>query len=581
MCNRRIFFTPYSRNKKTITRGTSLQEVIIMKKILFFFCLTLFAGRLAAQTVQKAKPVKNTLPNNAATKAASSHTSLLYGMFSAPTGTSVVIQNNGKNDFTTAVPKEKGKFFNTDTFNFPAALPDGSLFKISIKKAPNGQTCILYSGNEGTMPAGANNLRIGCDFTYDLISRSTNDGTFSTFYESSDAVVGGNSGSAGRYVAFISSAAGFSGSSGKHRQVFWRDRNTGITKLISAAAGGDAGNGDCYAPAISGDGRSVAFESLATNLVQDDKNGVRDVFVWHAATNTIKKVSRGAGGKEANAESFEPSVSGDGSLIAFTSTASNISATEKGVSNNNVFLYDAQQDKSIMISIDPITRKGGGGSKPSISHDGQRIAFYSHTATLVAGDNNGLWDIFLWEKNIPALKRVSLTAEGKERNQGTESANRIVAPAISGNGQYIAFSTTATNMVPGDLNTWQDVFVYDINTGNTVIASQGVDGKSGNADSPIGQGEKIAISFDGKWVAFSTNTSNLGAPAANIVLRNMVTGQNRAVSSVIGSSVGRPTMSYTGAYIVFGIGAKLDGRYPSSGIFANYTGVGPCHSCPD
>ena len=539
-----------------------------MKKIHFFFCLTLFAGMLEAQTVQKAK-------------AASPHTSLLYGMFSAPTGTSVVIQNNGKNDFTTAVLKESGKTFNTNTFNFPAALPDGSPFKISIKKAPNGQTCTLYSGNEGTMPAGANNLRIGCDFTYDLVSRSTNDGTFSTFYESSDGVVGGNSGEEGRYVAFISSAAGFSGSTGKHRQVFWRDRNTGVTKLISAAAGGEAGNGDCYAPAISGDGKSVAFESLATNLVQDDKNGVRDVFVWHTATNTIKKVSMGAGGKEANAESFEPSVSGDGSLIAFTSTASNISATEKGVSNNNVFLYDAQQDNSIMISIDPITRKGGGGSKPSISYDGNRIAFYSHTATFVAGDNNGLWDIFLWEKNIPVLKRVSLTADGKERNQGTESANRIVAPAISGNGQYIAFSTTATNMVPGDINAWQDVFVYDINTGNTVIASQGVDGKAGNADSPVGQGEKIAISFDGKWVAFSTNASNIGVPAANIVLRNMVTGQNRAVSSVIGSSVGRPTISYTGAYIVFGIGAKLDGRYPSSGIFANYTGVGPCRSCPD
>ena len=552
-----------------------------MKKICFFFCLTLFAGTLPAQTVQKAKPVKNALPGNAGTKAASPRTSLLYGMFSAPTGTSVVIQNNGKNDFTAAVRKESGKTFNTDTFNFPAALPDGSAFKISIKKVPNAQTCNLYSGSDGTMPADANILRIGCDFTYDLVSRSTNDGTFSTFYETSDAVVGGNSGEEGRYVAFISSAAAFSGSTGKHRQVFWRDRNTGITKLISAAAGGEAGNGDCYAAAISGDGKSVAFESLATNLVQEDKNGVRDVFVWHAATNTIKKVSMGAGGKEANAESFEPSVSGDGSLIAFTSTASNISATEKGVSNNNVFLYDAQKDNSIMISIDPITRKGGGGSKPSISHDGNRIAFYSHTATLVAGDNNGLWDIFLWEKNIPVLKRVSLTADRKERNQGTESANRIVAPAISGNGQYIAYSTTATNMAPGDINAWQDVFVYDINTGNTVIASQGADGKPGNADSPVGQGEKIAISFDGKWVAFSTNASNIGAPAANIVLRNMTTGQNRAVSSVVGSSVGRPTISYTGAYIVFGIGAKLDGRYASSGIFANYTGVGPCRSCPD
>ncbi len=553
-----------------------------MKILLYFFCLILFAVRLEAQSGQKITQIKKAVAGNAGTKPASPGTSLLHGMFSAPTGTSVMIQNNAKNDFSPTVPKESGKTFSTNTFNFPNALADGSTFKIAIKKTPAGQTCTVYSGGEGTMPADANKLRIGCDFTYDLISRSTNDGTFSSFYESSDGVVGGNSGEEGRYVAFISSAAGFVGSTGKYRQVFWRDRNTGITKLISASVvGGEVGNGDCYAPALSGEGKSVAFESNATNLVEEDKNGVRDVFLWQAATNTIKKVSKATGGKEANAESYEPSVSGDGSLVAFTSTASNISSTEKGVSNNNVFLYDVANDNSIMISVDPLSRKGGGGSKPSISHDGNRIAFYSHTATLVAGDNNGLWDIFLWEKNIPALKRVSLTANGKERNQGTESVNRIVAPAISGNGRYIAFSTTATNMVPGDTNTWQDVFVYDINTGNTVIASQGADGKPGNADSPVEQGEKIAISFDGKWVAFSTNASNIGVPAANIVLHDMATGLNRAVSSVVGSSVGRPTMSYTGAYIVFGIGGKLDSRYPSSGIFANYTGIGPCRSCPD
>jgi WD40-like Beta Propeller Repeat len=560
----------------------AIANKFVMKILLVFLCLTVFARMVGAQSAQKTTPIKKAAPGNAGTKAApSSGTSLLQGIFSAPTGTSVVLQINGKSDLTIAAGKVTGIFFNTNTFKFPTALPDKTAYKISIKKTPAAQTTAIYSGGEGTMPADANKIRVGSDFTYDLVSRSTNDATFSTFYESSDGVVGGNNGEEGRYVAFISSAAGFSGSTGKHRQVFWRDRNTGVTKLISAAPGGEAGNGDCYAPAISGDGKSVAFESNATNLVQEDKNGVRDVFIWNSSTNAIKKVSIGMGGQEANADSYEASVSGDGSLVAFTSTASNISATEKGVSNNNVFLYDVKKENSIMISIDPISRKGGGGSKPSISHDGNRIAFYSHTATLVVGDNNELWDIFLWEKNTPIFKRISLTADGKERNQGTESANRIIAPSISGNGQYVAFATTATNMVPGDINSFQDVFVYDINTGSTVIASTSSDGKPGNADSPIEQGEKIAISFDGKWVAFSTNASNLGAPAANIVLRNMATGQNRAVSSVTGSSVGRPTMSYTAAYIVFGIGGKLDGRYPASGIFANYTGLGPCRSCPD
>jgi len=294
----------------------------------------------------------------------------------------------------------------------------------------------------------------------------------------------------------------------------------------------------------------------------------------------IDVVSIGAKGTEANAESYEPTVSGDGRFIAFTSMAGNISATEKGVSNNNVYLRDMQADTTILISVDPNTKKGGGGSNPSISYDGNRIAFYSHTATLVSDDNNGLWDIFLWEKNKAPLKRISLTADGKERNQGNESSDRIVAPAISGNGQFIAYTTTASNMVPGDNNNSQDVFVYDINANTTTIASNSSDGKPGNADSPIAQGEKIAISYDGKWVAFSTNASNLGVPASNIVMHNMATGENKVVSSVVGSGVGRPSMSYSGGYVVFGIGGKLDSRFPSSGIFANYTGVGPCLSCP-
>jgi Tol biopolymer transport system component len=234
-----------------------------------------------------------------------------------------------------------------------------------------------------------------------------------------------------------------------------------------------------------------------------------------------------------------------------------------------------------MISIDPKAKKGGGGSKPSISYDGSRIAFYSHSEALVQNDNNGLWDIFLWEKDNAKLKRISLTNDHKERNQGSESANRIVAPAISGNGQFIAYTTTASNMVIGDDNNLQDVFVYNINSDSTVIASINSAGKPGNADSPIEQGEKIAISFDGKWVAFSTKASNLGVPAANIIMHNITTGANKAVSSVVGSSVGRPSMSQSGSYVVFGIGGKLDSRFQSSGIFANYTGLGLCRFCPE
>lgn len=536
---------------------------------LFLIIAVLIAPGLYAQ--QKAKLADGADPGSYS----------LSGMYSAPAGTSIVLQNNGKNDLALTAQKAGGKSYITNTFNFTTPLAKDAKFKLTVKKVPAEQTCAIYSVAEGSMSQDQHKSRVGCDFTYDLVSRNSNSNAFSTFYESSDAAVGGNKGEEGRYITFISTSVGFAGTTGKHRQIFWRDRNSGITKLISPAPGGEEGNAESYAPAISGDGKTVAFESYSSNLVPDDKNGLRDIFVWSSITNKIERVSVGEGGKEADAESYEPSVSGDGNLIAFTSAAGNISETGKGVSNNNVFLRDMKSGGTIMISVDPFVKKGGGGSKPSISYDGSRIAFYSHTGTLVSGDNNGIWDIFLWDKSTPGLKRVSLAAEGKERGQGSESANRIVSPAISGNGRYIAFTTTAPGMVEGDVNSFQDVFVYDITTGATVIASNSVDGKPGNADSPIEQGDKIAISFDGKWVAFPTKASNLGVPAVNVVMHNMITGENRAVSTVAGSSVGRPTISSTGAYVVFGIGGKLDSRFPASGIFANYTGLGPCHSCPE
>jgi len=539
-----------------------------MKNLFFFLALATLLPVLQAQQTT------NT-PNKL-----SAGSSLLNGILSGPAGTNIVLQNNSKNDLSLTLPKESGKLFNSNTFNFPAPLLDSTKFKITFKSLPAGQTGNIYAGGSGIMPQTANTLRVCSDYTYDLVSRSSEDKTFSTFYESSDPDVGGTVGEDGRYVVFVSSAT-FAGSSGKHRQIFWRDRNTGTTKLISSSANGEEGNADSYYPAISGDGKSVAFESHSSNLVEGDNNGLRDVFVWHAETGKIETVSVGEKGVAANAESYEVSVSGDGNLIAFTSAASNISVIEKGISNNNVFIRDMLLDTTIMISIDLKAKKGGGGSKPSISYDGRRVAFYSHTSTLVLNDNNELWDIFLWEKNINTLKRISLTSDHKERNQGNESANRVVAPAISGNGRYIAYSTTATNMVPADINNFQDVFVYDSNTDSTIMVSNSIDGKQGNADSPIGQGEKIAITYDGNWVAFSTNATNLGVPAANVVMHNISTGENKPVSSVAGSSVGRATLSQQGGYVVFGIGGKLDSRYQSSGIFANYTGVGPCRLCPE
>jgi Tol biopolymer transport system component len=549
-----------------------------MKKI---FLIAMFMQILAVEQAlsQNKTTAKNSLETSLPKTAPGAGSSLLHGKISAPAGSSIELQNGDKNNLIIKIPNETGKVYSTQDFHFTSPLMDGAKYKVTLKKIPMGQTGIIYSGAEGTMPQTAGNIIAGCDYTYELVSRSSDDKAFSSFYESYDPAVGGDPGDEGRYITFVSTAAGIAGSSGKHRQIFWRDRNAGITKLISAAQDGSEGNADSYAPAISGDGKSVAFESYSSNLVEKDENALRDVFLWNANTHTVERISLGTDGREVKDESYEPSISGDGNLVAFTSTSGNFTAIDKGTSTNNVFLRDVQSKKTIMISIESGSKKGGGGSKPSISYDGKRIAFYSHSDLLVSSDRNGLWDIFLWDKDSANLRRISLTADGKERNQGSESANRIVAPAISGNGRFIAYATTADNMVAGDQQAFQDVFVYDIRSGNTVIASANGEGKSGNADSPVEQGEKIAVSFDGEWVAFSTNASNLGVPAANIVMHNMKTGVNHAISTVVGSSVGKPSISHSGGYVVFGIGGKLDGRFSASGIFANFTAKGPCRAC--
>ncbi len=208
-----------------------------------------------------------------------------------------------------------------------------------------------------------------------------------------------------------------------------------------------------------------------------------------------------------------------------------------------------------LLSMDPKTKKGVGGSRPSISDDGSRVAFYSFASTLVPNDKNDLWDIFLWDSGNPNLKRLSMAIGGGERNQGQESASRVVTPTISGDGRYVAYSTTATNVVAEDMDKNQDVFVVEADSGRTVRASVGGGGARGPGDSPAGQGERIAISADGQWVAFTTTAAGFGG---NVVMRSVATGETRVIQANPKIGVGPPAMSGRGGYVVFGAGDKLD-----------------------
>ncbi len=219
--------------------------------------------------------------------------SALAGQVHAPVGSVLTLQVNGASEVTLTVPPFPGSAdgYNLLPFSFAPSLTDGATYQVSVKAAPAGQICTVYKGPTGTMPVALGALRVGCEWRDDLLSRSSDIEVRGTYFESRDLVIGGAAGPVGgtsvgygegRFAAFVSSAVGLGGASGSHRQVFWRDRLTGETVLISASLSGVEGNGDSFSPAISADGLTVAFESSASNLVSGDSNGLRDVFVWSA-----------------------------------------------------------------------------------------------------------------------------------------------------------------------------------------------------------------------------------------------------------------------------------------------------------
>ena len=511
--------------------------------------------------------------------------SFLAGQLHAPVGSNVTLQLNGANDLSLTMPAFQGSAdpYNLQPFSFATALPDGVPYQVSIKVAPQGQLCAVYKGSTGTMPVALGGLRVGCEWRDDLVSRSTDSLVRGTYFESRELVMGGAASPVGRtpdgygegrFVAFVSSAIGLGGASGANRQIFWRDRLTGETVLVSASVAGVHGNGDSFAPAISSDGLTVAFESYATNLVGNDTNGVRDVFLWSANNRQLgaQRASVGVNGVEGNSESFEPTLSGDGRRVAFSSGASNLTGGVSGNATINVVLRDLTSGINMLVSADA-RGLGVGGSRAVLSEDGNRLAFYSYSSQLVSGDVNDLWDVFVYDVATAAKRRVSLTPAGGERNQGNESASRLVSPALSGNGRFVAFATTATNMASADTNGMQDIYVADLQTGSVQHASAGIGGIAASGDSPVGQGDRIAISYDGQWVAYTTLATNLGVQTGQVVLRNLQTGETRAMGAAGGASA-YVTLSRDAAYVGFGHDAPVDPRFNGSGLFVECTGAG-------
>ncbi|MBX7097371.1 MAG: hypothetical protein K1X89_06655 [Myxococcaceae bacterium] len=530
--------------------------------------------------------VRSLLPLLLLSMACGPGTGTLSGKLYGPLGAEVVLQVNGGDDLTVKVTQSGSPSpYDVTAFTFAKPLANGLSYAVTLKSQPADQTCVVYAAGTGTVSA-TSSVRVGCEYTAESVARDADDKKIGTFYDSQSAVVGGADVSIaghdiygeGRFVAFVSGAK-LVGTSGAHRQVYLRDRFEGTLQLLSKSAAGVEGDGDSWNPAISTDGLSVAFESYATNLVGNDANQVRDVFLFdqHVTPPTLTRISVSDTGGEFAEASLGPSLDGAGAVVVYETGQKNFPGLN-GDGRSALVRKDLKANVSTIINKDA-SGKVVDSTKPMISEDGTRIVFYSYWP-LVAGDTNGLWDIFLYDLNVPGLKRLSLTSSGGERDQGTESVSRVVSPAISGNGRVVAFASTATNVVPGDTNGMQDVFVVDTTTGEVTRVSVASDGTQGDTDSPIGQGERVALSYDGNLVAFNSNARTLGVNATTTGLGNAYLHDRRTkkttplTNNTKCCSVGPMTMSREGNYVVFGSSADLDPRFPGSGQFVRFTAVG-------
>jgi Tol biopolymer transport system component len=303
----------------------------------------------------------------------------------------------------------------------------------------------------------------------------------------------------GRCVAFTSSASNLVvGDTNQTRDVFVRDRWLGTTERVSVDSYGNEGFIESNAPALSADGRFVAFYSMASNLVPGDTNTTGDIFVHDRQTGVTERASVDSAGVEANAETGTPALSCDGHYVAFGSVASNLVA---GDTNGcwDVFVRDLWNHTTERASLDSSGAQAVLASNgPSLSADGRFVGFSSYAANLVAGDTNLEADIFVRDRLAGTTARVSYASTGAQAN-GT-----CVACALSADGSRVLFSSLATNLVPGDSNGAMDLFLCDLAAGTIVRASVGTGGTQANQPSWI-----PALSGDGRFAAFSSYATNL------------------------------------------------------------------------
>jgi Tol biopolymer transport system component len=313
----------------------------------------------------------------------------------------------------------------------------------------------------------------------------------------------------GRYVAFSTYAILAPEDVTGNWDVYVRDLQSGTTTLVSISVGGTQGDdASCFdtQPRVSADGRYVAFDSLASNLVADDTNAVQDVFLRDMQNGTTVRLSLNDLGIEGDDASARPAMSADGGIVAFDSIATNLAPADTNIVSD-VFVRDVLLESTTRASVDSSGVQGDGVSyNATISADGRYVLFTS-LANLAPGGPFPWWNVFARDRVLETTTRESVTFDG-----GTADTGAFYHSA-SADGRFIAFDSFSANLVPkGDLNGLEDVYVRDRWTGFTSLCSPEVDGVVGcpceNPPSAPGKGCDNSV-FTGGAVLSATGSAYL------------------------------------------------------------------------
>jgi TolB protein len=284
--------------------------------------------------------------------------------------------------------------------------------------------------------------------------------------------------------------------------VFVLDTASGLITQESVAPDGTRPQGDSEAPSLSADGRVIAFETTASNLRAATVRPTGLHVIVRERQDGAPRTPHGVAGNVPNGFTSGPVVSGNGAVVAFTSGATNLTHPEDANGQQtDVYLWRLDNAAITRISVDTsgVQPAKGASHSPSISGDGELIAFVS-TAPLTAEDSNGVADVYL--RDVPR-NRTLLVSRGRS---GRAADGASHSPVVSADGRHMAFVSKAVDLIARDRNQDGDVYLYDVTDGSIELVSATSRDESGNAGS-----RRPALSADGRYVVYESRASNLGS----------------------------------------------------------------------